>query len=118
MAHNDHLRTSFGDFHGAALVTSLMKFRALTTLLTSGVSYISPWAKHNFPAPLKIEQTLSHRPENIFFVLLLLPFSCSFIYVVADLPNIDRKYRTRVYKTATYVADLSETSQFLYMRVR
>ena len=35
-----------------AKMTSLLKFRVLTSLLTSRVS--------DFPAPLKIEQTLSH----------------------------------------------------------
>ena len=62
MLHNDLLRTSFGVFfHGAALVTSLMKFRVMTSHLTSRVSCLSPWARQNFPAPLKLEQTLSHR---------------------------------------------------------
>ena len=31
----------------------------LTSLLKSRVSCLSPWARQNFPAPLKIEQTLS-----------------------------------------------------------
>ena len=35
----------------------------MTSLLVSHVSCLSPWARQNFPAPLKIEQTMSHRYE-------------------------------------------------------
>ena len=42
---------------------SLIKFRILTSLLTSHVSCLSP--QTNFPALLKIEQTLSHRSEKL-----------------------------------------------------
>ena len=35
--------------------------KQLTSLLVSCMSCLSPWARHNFPALLKIEQTLSHR---------------------------------------------------------
>ena len=48
-------------FFVVAHVTSLLKFRILTSLLKSCVSCLSPWAKQNFPAPPNIEQTLSHR---------------------------------------------------------
>ena len=41
-------------------VTSLMKFRVLTSLNVA-VIYPSPWARQNLSALLKIEQTLSHR---------------------------------------------------------
>ena len=58
-SHNDLLRTSFGAFPGGKLVTTLLKFRDLTTLLTSRVSCPSPWARQNLPVPLKIKQTLS-----------------------------------------------------------
>ena len=43
------------------VVMSLKKYRILTSLLTSQVSCLSPWARQHFPALLKIEQTLSHR---------------------------------------------------------
>ena len=46
---------------GGAKATLFLKFRVLTSLLTSRVSCPSPWARQNFPAPLKIEQALSHR---------------------------------------------------------
>ena len=42
----------------------LLKFRVLASLLTSHVSCLSPWTRQNFPASLKIEQTLSTRSEN------------------------------------------------------
>ena len=55
--------TSVGVFWGDAKVTSVMKFRvlSLTSCLTLPVSYLSPLARQNFPALLKIEQSLSHR---------------------------------------------------------
>ena len=37
--------------------------KQLTSILVSRVSCLSPWIKQNFPALLKIEQTLSHRWE-------------------------------------------------------
>ena len=40
---------------------SLIKFRVLTSFLTLRVSCLSLWSRQNFLAPLKIEQTLSHR---------------------------------------------------------
>ena len=48
-----------------ANVTLLMKFGVLTSLLMSRVSCVSLWAIQYFQAPLKIEQTLSHRQENV-----------------------------------------------------
>ena len=45
-------------------MTSLMKFRVLMSLLMSRVSCPSPWARQNFPTPLKIKQILSHRKEK------------------------------------------------------
>ena len=36
----------------------------LISLSVSCFSYLSPWARQNFSAPLKIEQTLSHRFEK------------------------------------------------------
>ena len=35
--------------------------KQLTSLLVACVSCLSPWARQNFPAPLKIEQTLACR---------------------------------------------------------
>ena len=49
---------SFGVFRSGAKVTSLLKLKFLTSLLTSRVSVPSTWAKQNFPAPLKIEHTI------------------------------------------------------------
>ena len=40
-------------------VSDVRKQRKLTSLLVCRVSCCSPWARHTFPAPLKIEQTLS-----------------------------------------------------------
>ena len=40
-------------------MTSLLKIRVLTSLITSRVSCLGPWARQNIPALLKIEQTLS-----------------------------------------------------------
>ena len=51
--HKDLFRTSFGVFRGGAKMTSLLKFKVLTSLLTSCVSCPSPWARQNCPAPLK-----------------------------------------------------------------
>ena len=59
--HTNLFRTLFGVFLGGIKMTSILKFRVLTSCLTSRVSCFSPWARQNFPAPLKIEQTLSHR---------------------------------------------------------
>ena len=42
-------------------MTSRLKFRVLTLLLTARVSCLGPWTKQNFPASLKTEKTLSHR---------------------------------------------------------
>ena len=42
-----------------------MKFRVLTSLLTSRVSCSSPWVRQNFPTQLKKEQILSQRLEKI-----------------------------------------------------
>ena len=53
--------TTFGVFRGGAKVTSLMKCRVLSSRLTSRLSCLSQWVRQNFPAPLKIEQTLSDR---------------------------------------------------------
>ena len=61
MLHNDIFQTPYNVFRGGAKVTSLLKVRILTSLLTSGVSCLSTLARQNFPALLKIEQTLSHR---------------------------------------------------------
>ena len=61
MSHNNLFGTPFGVFGGGAKVTLLLKFTVLTPLLMSHVSCPCPWARQNFPAPLKIEQTLSHR---------------------------------------------------------
>ena len=52
MSHNDLFRTPFGVFRGGAKMTSL---------LTSRVSYPSPWARQTLPAPLKKEYILSPR---------------------------------------------------------
>ena len=41
-----------------------MKFKDLTPPLTSRVSCLSLWARQNFPAPVKIEQTMSHKKEK------------------------------------------------------
>ena len=43
-------------FRGGTKVTSLLKFRVLTSCLTSRVSCLSPWARQNFPAPQKTEK--------------------------------------------------------------
>ena len=43
---------------------SLLKFRVLTPLLTSRVSCLSPWARQDFRAQLKPDQTLSHIYEK------------------------------------------------------
>ena len=40
-AHNDLFRMSFGVFHGGEKMTSLLKFRVLTLLLTSRVSCLA-----------------------------------------------------------------------------
>ena len=53
--------TAFGVLHGSKQVTSLIKFRVLTSLLTSHVSCLSQLARQNFPKPLKIEQIRSHK---------------------------------------------------------
>ena len=45
-------------FCGGAKVTSLMKLSVLTSLFTLCVRCLSPWARQNFPAPLKTKQTL------------------------------------------------------------
>ena len=60
-SNNDLFRMSFCGFRGGANMTSLLKFTVLKSLLTSRVSCPSRWARQNFPAPPKIEQTLSHR---------------------------------------------------------
>ena len=41
-------------------MTSLLKFSVLMSLLTSRASCLASWKRQNFPALLKIEQTLSH----------------------------------------------------------
>ena len=41
---------------------SLIKFRVLTFNVTC--ERLRPWARQNFPAPLKIERTPSHWTEN------------------------------------------------------
>ena len=46
------------------LATSLMKFRILASFITSHVSCLCSWARQNFPALLKTEQTLLHRIEK------------------------------------------------------
>ena len=56
----------FGVFHGGTKMTSLLKFRVPTSLLTSHVSCPSPRARQNFLAPLKLEQTSSHRLRKIY----------------------------------------------------
>ena len=60
-----------GPARGNAEVTSLLKFKILTSFLMSRVSCFSPcclssWVKQNFSIPLKIEQILSHKSERIF----------------------------------------------------
>ena len=35
--------------------------KQLTSHIVSRVSCLSPWARQNFTAPLKLEQTLSHK---------------------------------------------------------
>ena len=37
--------------------------KQLMSLFVSHVTYFNPWTRQNFPAPLKIEQTLSHRKK-------------------------------------------------------
>ena len=59
---------SFGVFRGGAKMTSLLKFGVLASLLTSRVSCPSPWARQNFPAPLKIcliGQKLQYQPQSV-----------------------------------------------------
>ena len=63
-SHTDLFRTSFGVFRGGAKMTSLLEFSVLTSLLTPRMSCLSPWARQNFPARLKIEQILSDRQEK------------------------------------------------------
>ena len=53
MSHNDLFQTSLGVFGGGAKMMSLLKLRVLASLLTSRVSCFGPWARENFPAPLK-----------------------------------------------------------------
>ena len=64
------------------------------SLLTSRVSCLSPWARHNFPAPLKIEQTLCliGKTQSIQFPFVLMrsinifcifSFSLSFSFMSA-----------------------------------
>ena len=48
-----------------------MKLRVLMSLLRLHVSCLNPWARQTFPAPLKIEQTLSHRQEIVVLVFVL-----------------------------------------------
>ena len=38
--------------------------KQLMSLLVSSVSCLSPWARQYFPAPLKTEETMSHRYKN------------------------------------------------------
>ena len=48
--------TTFHKCHSLFLVvTSCMKVRVLMPFLMSSVSCLSPWARQNFPTPLKIE---------------------------------------------------------------
>ena len=67
-------------------MTSLLKLRVLTTLLTSRVSCSSPWARQNFPARLKIERILSQRKIPWTFLLawfistLILQFVVFFLF--------------------------------------
>ena len=68
MSHNDLPRTPNVFFFffffcrgGGGGGGARLKFRVLTLLLTARVSCLSPWTKQNFPASLKIEETLSHR---------------------------------------------------------
>ena len=63
-SHNDFFRTPFGAFPGGAKVTPLLEFRVMTSFLKSHVSCLSPWARQNFPAPLKIELALCSRKER------------------------------------------------------
>ena len=49
----------FGGLRYGARVSNVCK--QLMSLLVSRVSCLSSWASQNFPAPLKKEQTLSHR---------------------------------------------------------
>ena len=55
---DDQLQTSFGVFRYG----EKRKYcKQLKSFLTSRVSCLSPWTRQNFPAPLKVEQTLSFR---------------------------------------------------------
>ena len=53
-------------------MTSFLKFRVLTSHITLIVSYLSLLERQNFPAPLKIEQTLCHR-QGIVVAQFFLP---------------------------------------------
>ena len=55
LSHNGIFRMSFSGFPSGAKVMSFMKFRVLTSLLTLSVSCLG----QNFPASLKIEETVA-----------------------------------------------------------
>ena len=59
--HYDLLHMSFGVFFFFLMhVTSLLKFKILTSFLTWRVSCLGPWARKKYPTSLKLEQILSH----------------------------------------------------------
>ena len=83
-SHNDLFQTSFGVFPGGAKMKSLLEVSVLTSLLMSRVSCLSPWARQNFPAPLKTEEILSSISCNSIQFLVQYIFLFSFQYTSSN----------------------------------
>ena len=91
-------KTTFSERHSlfvAVVVdeTSLLKFSVLTSLLTWHMSCHCPWARQNFPALLKLEQTPSHRQERVCPRLcqcLIIAFSSSLLNMHIRKKNAKR----------------------------
>ena len=62
--YNLRSMASNSERHSEFFVTAHQCCKQLTSVLASLVSFLSPWVRQNFPPPLKIEQTLSHRQES------------------------------------------------------
>ena len=70
-------------------MTSPLKFRVLTSYLTSRVSCLSQRARQNFPAPLKIETLCLIGKKNKSYInYLILLYRTLNVDYAAAIPNV------------------------------
>ena len=94
-------------------MASVLKFRVVISLLMSGVSCLSPWARQDFPASLNIEKLclIGKKSGSVVFVHCIYSVIDEAFTLQSNLKNL--LIRPQGYKKISFSARLSMKFQIL-----